>query len=127
MIKALTPKQKVQKLMTDIGGGWYLEKIAKGLPPLKRSKLSKKAQEKEDKIQKYIYESNRWWDDWIFQLHQNNLEWVNPKTLIKRDKPYSVSSKTFYSNKNDKTSHWVGHYKLKELDIIDFFERKHMI
>ena len=93
MIKALTPKQKVQKLMTDIGGGWYLEKIAKGLPPLKRSKLSKKAQEKEDKIQKYIYESNRWWDDWIFQLHQNNLEWVNPKTLIKRDKPHSVSSK----------------------------------
>ena len=21
----LTPKQKVQKLMTDIGGGWYME------------------------------------------------------------------------------------------------------
>ena len=25
MIKALTPKQKVQKLMTYIGGGWYME------------------------------------------------------------------------------------------------------
>ena len=24
MKKALTPKQKVQKLMTDIGGGWYM-------------------------------------------------------------------------------------------------------
>ena len=24
---ALTPKQKVQKLMTDIGGGWYMEKL----------------------------------------------------------------------------------------------------
>ena len=23
---ALTPKQKFQKLMTDIGGGWYMEK-----------------------------------------------------------------------------------------------------
>ena len=22
-----TPKQKVQKLMTDIGGGWYMEKV----------------------------------------------------------------------------------------------------
>ena len=32
--------------MTDIGGGWYMEKSAKGLSPLKRSKLSKKAQEK---------------------------------------------------------------------------------
>ena len=36
MIKALTPKQKVQIIMTDIGGGWYMEKSAKGLPPLKR-------------------------------------------------------------------------------------------
>ena len=26
-IKALNPKQKVQKLMTDIGGGWYMEKV----------------------------------------------------------------------------------------------------
>ena len=26
MIKALTPKQNVQKLMTDIGGGWYMKK-----------------------------------------------------------------------------------------------------
>ena len=41
MIKSFTSKQKVQKLMTDIGGGWYMEKSAKGLPPLKISKLSK--------------------------------------------------------------------------------------
>ena len=25
MIKALTPKQKVQRLMTEVGGGWYME------------------------------------------------------------------------------------------------------
>ena len=30
--------------MIDIDGGWYMEKSAKGLPPLKRSKLSKKSQ-----------------------------------------------------------------------------------
>ena len=35
MIKHLLQK-KVQKLMTDIGGGWYMKKSAKGLPPLKR-------------------------------------------------------------------------------------------
>ena len=44
MYKALTPKQKVQKLMTDIGGGWYMGKSDKGLPPLRRTKLSKKPQ-----------------------------------------------------------------------------------
>ena len=48
--KSLTPKQKVQKIMIDIGGGWYMEKSAKGLPPLRRTKLSKKAQESQDEI-----------------------------------------------------------------------------
>ena len=27
MIKVLTPKQKVQKIMTEIGGKWYMEKL----------------------------------------------------------------------------------------------------
>ena len=52
MYKALTPKQKVQKLMTDIGGGRCMGKSSNGLPPLNRSKWSKKAQEKQDEIQK---------------------------------------------------------------------------
>ena len=50
VIKAITTKQKFQKLMTEIGGGWYMEKSAKGLPPLRRSTISKKAQDKEDEI-----------------------------------------------------------------------------
>ena len=49
---ALTPKQKFQNFMTDIFGGWYMEKSARGLPPLRRTKLSKKAQKRQDKIQK---------------------------------------------------------------------------
>ena len=36
--KPLTTGEKNQKLITDIGGGWYLEKCAKGLLPLKRTK-----------------------------------------------------------------------------------------
>ena len=52
MRKALTPKQKFQKLMTYIGGGWYIEISTKGLPPLRRTKLSKKAQEKQYEIPK---------------------------------------------------------------------------
>ena len=31
-----------------------------------------------------------------------------------------------YLNKNYRTVHWVGHSKLKELDINDFFKRKQM-
>ena len=48
--KPLTSREKNQKLITDIGGGWYLKKCAKGLPTLKRTKLSKKAQESDDLI-----------------------------------------------------------------------------
>ena len=54
MSKEPSPKQKVQKLMTDIGGGWYIEKIVKGLPPLKISKIIKKAQDNQDEIKKTI-------------------------------------------------------------------------
>ena len=42
MSKALTTKQKFRKLITYIGGGQYMEKSTKGLPPLRRPKLDKK-------------------------------------------------------------------------------------
>ena len=48
--QALTPKQKSQKLMIDIGGVQCMENGAKGLPPLRDTKLIKKSQEKQDKI-----------------------------------------------------------------------------
>ena len=41
--KPLTTRKKKKKIITDIRGGWYLEKCEKGLPPLKRTKPSKKA------------------------------------------------------------------------------------
>ena len=66
-------------------------KCVRGLPPLKRTKLSKKAQEMQDEIQKKLYESNRWWNDWKFQLHWNKLEWVDSKYNPKRVKPFYVS------------------------------------
>ena len=55
MIKALNPKQTFQKRMIDIGGGCYMLNIAKGIPPLKISKLIKKSQDKEDKISENLY------------------------------------------------------------------------
>ena len=70
------------------------------------------------------YEYNRWWNDWKFQLNWNMLKWVDLKPNPKRFKQFSVSLKTFYINNNDRTTHFVGHYKLKKLDIDDFYERK---
>ena len=41
MTKLIGPEQKVQKLMIEIGGGWYMEKITKGVVSLSITKLSK--------------------------------------------------------------------------------------
>ena len=68
MTKPLSPKQKVQKLMTEIGGGWCMKKIVKGLPPLRISEINQRTQDKEDEIKK-LYEANKCLNDWRFQLH----------------------------------------------------------
>ena len=49
---------------------------------------------------------------------------MNPISLTKTDKPFSVSSIKLYSIKNDRTSQWVGNSKLKKLDTIHFFFKK---
>ena len=72
-----------------------------------RAALSKKSQEKEDKITK-LYEANNCWDDWKFQLHWNKLEWVNPISQTKRNKTFQFLQ-FLNLNKVDRTSHWVGH------------------
>ena len=66
-----------------------------------------------DEIQKKLYEDNRWWNYWKFQLRWSKLEWVDPKYNSKRVTPFSVSSKEVRISKIDRTAHFVGHYKLK--------------
>ena len=90
-----------------------MAKSARVLPPLKRTKVSKKSQKRQDYIQKKLYEANMWWNDWIFQLHWNNLECVDPKSTPKMVKPFSVSSKKLYISKNDRIAHFVGRSILK--------------
>ena len=65
-------------------------KFSKGLTPLTRPKLSKKSQHKKDEIKK-LYEANRYWNYYKFQLHWHKLEWLNPKSQIKREKHFSIS------------------------------------
>ena len=54
MTEPLSQRQKVQKLMTEIGGGCYIDKITKVLQPLSIPKQSKKTLDKEDEIKKTI-------------------------------------------------------------------------
>ena len=101
-----------------------LGKCAKGIPPLKRKKPSKKSQERHDLIQNKLFQYNMWCNDWKFQLHWNMLEWFDPKSTPKRVKPFSVSSKELYINNNDRTAHFVGNSKLTPLDIVEFYKQK---
>ena len=77
--------------MTYVGSGCYMGKGARGLPQLKRTKLSKKARESQIVIQKKIYEANRWWYDYKSQLNWNKLYWVYPKSNPRILHPFSVS------------------------------------
>ena len=49
------------------------------------------------------------------------------KKSNKKEKTFFNFFNFFYINKGDRTSHWVGHSKIKELGINGFFERKQMI
>ena len=42
--------------------------------------MSKKAQEKKDKIKRNIQISNKIWNDWNFQIHWNEIELINPRS-----------------------------------------------
>ena len=72
-----------------------MKKSAREIPLLRRTKLSKKAQERQDEIQKNYMKLLSGGNDWKFQLQWQKLECVDPKSNPKRVKPFSVSSK-FY-------------------------------
>ena len=46
--KQPSPKVKHQSLLHSIGDGWYMNNLSEKLPPQKKRKQSKKAQDKED-------------------------------------------------------------------------------
>ena len=92
--KTLSQDKKHQLPVTDIGVSWYMKQTSKNLPPLRKQKLSKKAQEKDDRIKSNKQAANSNWNDWRFQIHWNMIEWVNPRSKIIRIKYYSTSSKT---------------------------------
>ena len=53
--KPHSPIEKHQSLLHAIGGDFYVKKIGQKIPPLKKRRLSKKAQAKEDKIKRKLH------------------------------------------------------------------------
>ena len=68
-----SPKEKRKLLLHSIGGSWYVEKLGQKLPPLKKSKLSKRSQKEEDEIKRRLTEANQKWNDWKFIYTGINL------------------------------------------------------
>ena len=61
--------------------------MTEGIPKIRKETLIKKAQEKNDNIKRKLHTANKNWNDWNFQLHCNNLEWVNPRNKIVSKNP----------------------------------------
>ena len=104
-----------------------MNKLSEKLPHLNKRKIRKKAQEKEDEIKRNLQMANQSCNYWIFQIHWNKLELVNPRNNSEVKNCFCISSKRFYLKDNNKTSHWVGHSKLKTLYLKDFYNRKIII
>ena len=80
----LCPKQKVQKLITEIGGGSYMEKNTKGLPQLRRPNLSKNHKIRRMEFKKHM--------KLIGIIIIGNSNYIGSKSKIKSEKTFSVSS-----------------------------------
>ena len=68
--------------------------MTKRLPPLRKQKLIKKSQEKDDKIKWKLHTANMNWNGWKSQLHWNNIEWANTIIKIKRKTIFNFFKKT---------------------------------
>ena len=100
-----------------------MNKLGQNLPPLKKSKLSKKSQKEEDKIKRRLTKANQYWNNWKLQIHWNKLEWVNPRSRDERENPFCVSSQKHCFKDNVKPAHWVGNSQLRSLGTYDLFKR----
>ena len=100
-----------------------MEKLGQKIPPLHESKLSKKVPKEEDKTNRKLTEANQEWNDWKFQIHWNKLEWVNSRDCDESKNLLCVSSKRLCVKDNNKPAHWVGHSKLRSLDMDECFKR----
>ena len=79
--------EKLQSLLHAIVGGWYMNKLNDNFPPLKKMKLTKRAQKEEVEIKRNLQTANKNWNDRKFHIHWNELEWVNSRNCNEQKKP----------------------------------------
>ena len=100
-----------------------MELFSKGIPPLRIPKLGKKSQEREDEIENYMRI--------ICDGMIGNITYIGTSLngLIQEEKSKGKNPfqflQFFYINKGDRTSYWVVHSKIKELDTNYLFEKKY--
>ena len=118
-------KNKIQTLLTDMGGKWYINKLNAKLPPLKRPILSRKSHTKRRLYQgKKTILKNDNWNDWKLQTHWNKLEWVDPKRCNPNINFFRVSLFKIYIKNKYILCHWFGHSKMNPIDLDELFNRE---
>ena len=65
--------------LTDRDGKWFMDKHKSKISPMERPRLSKEEKKKEKNNKQNIKKDHQHWNDWNFQIHWNNLEWVVSK------------------------------------------------
>ena len=100
-------RNKLQALLTDIGGKWYLNKLNEKLPPLKKPHLSKEKQAKEYIIKDNMKKSNYHWNDRKLQIRWYNMKWVYPKKCNAKKNNFCMSSdKLFFKDEKKQSLGW---------------------
>ena len=61
------------------------------------------------------------------QLHWNNIEWVDTKTRDLKKNQFCSKNHKFYNKYGIKSCHFVGHFKLKPIEHVEFFKHQHHI
>ena len=128
-VELLKPGGYIKKrtfLLTDIGGKCFIYKHKSKISPVKRPKMIKESQKKEDDIKKSL-KYHQHWNDWKFQIHGNNLKWVVPKSCNMDKNPSFISSKKFYIKNKTSTNDWVGSSPMKHIDVDELFNRRVII
>ena len=73
--------------------------------------MRKEAQKRED-VKKNARKANENCNDYKFQIHCNELEWVNPKGRNMKINNFCTSLCKFYTKDEIIRCHWVGHSKM---------------
>ena len=70
--------------------------MTKGIPLIIKQTLSKKAQDKNDRIKSKLHTADSNLNYWKLQLNWNNLKWVNQRSKILRKTLIQLLQKYIY-------------------------------